>query len=229
MVSKLKCSCCQQEIIRNLTFKELLFPFLIKKQRCDFCQKKFTKIPTTACPTCSKPGWQTQCDECKQWQMLYPNYEFCHQALFCYDEAFKEWIYQYKFLGDFRLKATFSSEIQAYFSKRKEWIIVAVPLSKERFLKRGFNQVEAFLQAANVKTQHLLEKKVDSTPQSEKNRQERLAAPQVFRATQEISMVKNKKVVLVDDVYTTGRTLFHAAEILQNYQPKEIQTFSLAR
>lgn len=229
VVAKVKCSYCQQEIVRNLTFKELLFPFLITEERCDSCQEKFRKIPSRACPTCSKPGWSTQCDECKQWQKLYPNYNFCHQALFCYDQDFKEWIYQYKFLGDFRLKTTFSLEVQSYFSQKKDWIVVAIPLSETRFLKRGFNQVEAFLQAAGIKTQKLLEKTVDSTPQSEKNRQERLAAPQVFCAAKEINIVKNKKILLVDDVYTTGRTLFHAAGILQNHQPKKIQTFSLAR
>lgn len=160
---------------------------------------------------------------------MYPRYDFCHQALFSYDEAFKKWIQQYKFLGDFRLKATFISEIQAYFSHKKGWLVCSIPLSDARFSQRGFNQVEAFLQAAGIKTQDLLEKDVDSTPQSDKNRQERLAAPQVFKATKAAANIKNKKVLLVDDVYTTGRTLFHAAEILQSYQPEKIQTFSLAR
>ncbi|MDN6639379.1 MAG: ComF family protein [Tetragenococcus sp.] len=225
----MKCSYCQQEIIRNLTVKELLFPFLIKSERCYFCQEKFKRITAPTCPTCSKAGWTTMCDECRQWQVLYPHYNFCHQALFCYDAAFKEWIYQYKFLGDLRLQATFTAELQTYFSQKKDWIICSIPLSGTRFVQRGFNQVEAFLQAAGITTQKLLEKTTDSSPQSEKNRQERLAAPQVFRATENAPMIKNKKVLLVDDVYTTGRTLFHAAEILQVYQPEKLQTFSLAR
>ncbi|AYW46923.1 amidophosphoribosyltransferase [Tetragenococcus osmophilus] len=225
----MKCSYCQQEIIRNLTFKEILFPLLIKRERCVFCQQKFEKITVPACPTCSKPGWSSSCEECQQWEKRYPDYEFCHQALFRYNEAFKEWIYQYKFLGDFRLKTTFSAEIQEYFSHKKGWLVCSIPLSKDRFSQRGFNQAEAFLQAANVKTIPLLEKKVESLPQSNKNRQERLASPQVFGPTEQTFKIKNKKVILVDDVYTTGRTLFHAAEILRMYQPEKIQTFSLAR
>ncbi len=85
------------------------------------------------------------------------------------------------------------------------------------------------MQAAGIKTQKLLEKKLNNAPQSEKSRQERLAAPQAFRATENMTKIKNQKVLLVDDVYTTGRTLFHAAEILQTYQPKVLHTFSLAR
>jgi len=132
-------------------------------------------------------------------------------------------------LGDFRLRKTFVPEIQNYFSHKKDWIVCSVPLSETRFSQRGFNQVEAFLQAAGIKTQKLLVKKINNAPQSEKSRQERLAAPQVFSATENTAKIKNKKVLLVDDVYTTGRTLFHAAEILQTYQPKALHTFSLAR
>ncbi|GMA46792.1 ComF family protein [Tetragenococcus muriaticus] len=225
----MKCSYCQQEIIRNLTFKEILFPLLIKSERCSLCQKKFKKITDPVCPTCFKPGWTVRCDECQQWKKQYPYYDFCHQALFNYNEAFKEWIYQYKFLGDFRLKTTFTVEIQEYFSHKKDWIICCIPLSEQRFLQRGFNQVEAFLQTANIKTSPLLERSIDTLPQSNKNRQERLASPQVFAATDQTIKIRNKKVLIVDDVYTTGRTLFHAAEILQKYQPEKIQTFSLAR
>ncbi|MCF1684327.1 ComF family protein [Tetragenococcus halophilus] len=225
----MRCSYCQQEIIRNLTVKELLFPFSIRSQRCYLCQEKFEQIKRPACPTCSKTGHTSMCDECQQWQQNYPYYDFCHQALFSYDEAFKEWIYQYKFLGDFRLRKTFVPEIQNYFSHKKDWIVCSVPLSETRFSQRGFNQVEAFLQAAGIKTQKLLVKKINNAPQSEKSRQERLAAPQVFSATENTAKIKNKKVLLVDDVYTTGRTLFHAAEILQTYQPKALHTFSLAR
>lgn len=225
----MKCSYCQEEIIRNLSFKEILFPFLLKNERCVYCQNLFERIVSPNCPTCSKPGWTLSCEECQQWKEQYPHYDFCHQALFSYNEAFKEWIYQYKFLGDFRLKTTFTVELQEYFSHKKDWIICSIPLSKERFSQRGFNQVEAFLQAANITTSPLLKKATDSLPQSNKNRQERLASPQVFGPTDQTYKIRNKKVILVDDVYTTGRTLFHAAEILQMYQPEKIQTFSLAR
>ena len=41
--------------------------------------------------------------------------------------------------------------------------------------------------------------------------------------------LKEIEIILVDDVYTTGRTLFYAAECLLPYQPKKIRTFTLAR
>ncbi|HHJ5214051.1 TPA: phosphoribosyltransferase family protein, partial [Enterococcus hirae] len=43
------------------------------------------------------------------------------------------------------------------------------------------------------------------------------------------TIIKGKKVLLVDDVYTTGQTLFHAASCLLPHAPEKIRTFSLAR
>ena len=39
----------------------------------------------------------------------------------------------------------------------------------------------------------------------------------------------DKRVLLVDDVYTTGQTIYHAAEVLLTCQPKTITSFSFAR
>ncbi|HLQ40312.1 MAG TPA: phosphoribosyltransferase family protein [Tetragenococcus sp.] len=225
----MKCSYCQKEIVRNLTVKEICFPWSIQAERCPACKNRFTLIKEPACPTCGKMGEVEMCDECRLWQKKYPNYSFCHKALFVYDQAFKDWIHQYKFLGDYRLAATFTGEIQQFFAKRKDWIITYVPLSEERYQERGFNQTLAFLQAAGIKNRELLIKNKDTTAQSKKNRQERLAAPQAFIATEAAKQIKNKKVLLADDVYTTGRTLFHAAEILLDYKPRQLATFSLAR
>ena len=53
--------------------------------------------------------------------------------------------------------------------------------------------------------------------------------PQVFKVVEALPDLKNKEIVLVDDVYTTGRTLFYAAECLLPFHPKKIRTFTLAR
>lgn len=99
----MKCSYCQQAIIRNLTVKELLFPFLLESSElCPLCQKMFQPIKA-GCEKCQKEGITGVCHECKRWQKLYPSYDFHQEAIFKYNDGFAEWIEQYKYLGYFVL------------------------------------------------------------------------------------------------------------------------------
>lgn len=224
----MNCSWCQKELIRNLSIQEIFFPWIITEEKCSQCIKKITWLDEPCCPTCKKMGEISICIECQRWQKLYPAYNFRHHALFQYSEGFKEWMYQFKFLGDYHLKRVFASEVSGFF-KHQSALVIPIPLTEKRLLERGFNQVEAILEAADVSMCRYLIRNQHLTPQSEKNRQERLAMPQPFCGTPEALKIQNQKVILVDDVYTTGRTLFHAAEVLLSYGPKEIQTFTLAR
>ena len=225
----MKCSWCQKEIIRNLTMKEILWPFLLTEDRCALCSASLAPLAGACCPTCNKAGEADICRECRQWQALYPEYQFKHRAFFHYNEAFQEWIHQYKFLGDYRLRKTFVPELIAFFKQHPDYLVCGIPLSQARYQTRGFNQVDALLEATGVATTVLLMKTEDTAPQAGKNRVERLAAAQPFQATEAGKQIQGRKVLLVDDVYTTGRTLFHAAEILLPYQPAALQTLSLAR
>ncbi len=53
--------------------------------------------------------------------------------------------------------------------------------------------------------------------------------PQPFEVNLDKNRIMNQEIILVDDVYTTGRTMFYAAECLLPYRPKKIRTFTLAR
>ena len=41
--------------------------------------------------------------------------------------------------------------------------------------------------------------------------------------------IRNQKVLLVDDVYTTGRTLFHGAELLYKNGAETVKSLTFAR
>lgn len=86
----------------------------------------------------------------------------------------------------------------------------------------------AVLQAAGIDYRSLLKKKIHLPPQAAMTRNERLAAPQPF-IIEKAQEIKDKRVLLVDDVYTTGQTIYHAAEVLLTCQPKTITSFSFAR
>lgn len=226
----MNCSYCKQPIIRNLTLAELLGLTPIPKfGLCSVCSNLFQRIDAfTSCTGCGRPNHKGLCQDCSFWQSAYPEYKFKNHALYEYDTNFKEWISSYKFSGDYQLRYTFAHTLKKALKPFKRFVICPLPLSFVRIEKRGFNQVEGILEAAEITSIQLL-KRIELAPQSDKNRKARLLMPQPYTLAIEKKQITNRSILLVDDVYTTGRTLFHAAEILLSASPKRLETLTLAR
>jgi ComF family protein len=120
----------------------------------------------------------------------------------------------------------------------KETVLIPIPLSKKRLKKRGFNQ--AYLIAhhlsnwLNIPLNSDIMKRVRSTsPQAEikdyKTRQKNIKNN--FRLNSAINserLLRNKKVILIDDVTTTGATLEECAKVLKPYV-KEVWGWTIAK
>jgi competence protein ComFC len=143
----------------------------------------------------------------------------------------KDYFSNYKFMGDYRLRFVFANVLADYFKKHfKNYVVIPTPLSPEHFYVRGFNQVEGLLDAAGIKYFSVLKKKDADAPQNQKTRSERLKTVQTFDVSENIpDNLANKKIVLVDDVYTTGRTMYHMKELIYNKTGIVPETFTLAR
>lgn len=226
------CNYCGREKSERLSLKKLLLPVPIQPaELCSACQVKFIKISKAGCCYgCSRPSSVDYCLDCQKWQRRYPDYFFHHEALYNYNEGMHEWVEAYKFKGDYHLRLSFSQEINHYFRDKKDVLIIPLPVSEQRLAQRGFNQVVGLLDGAKITYSTYLERVVDNRPQAQKTRAERLALKQPFEVPQKVKeKLKNRSVILVDDIYTTGRTLFHAAEAINDCQVKSLNTFSLAR
>ena len=105
--------------------------------------------------------------------------------------------------------------------------MVPIPLSSSSLENRGFNQVQAFLDEAKLSYHDLLGKEDGSVKQSSKTRQERLKTQQNFYLRKHKELPD--KVMLVDDIYTTGMTIQLASQLLRENGVKTIKSFSLAR
>ncbi len=114
-----------------------------------------------------------------------------------------------------------------FFKEKKDYLLIPIPLTKKRLKWRGFNQAEEIAkhlgEFLNLPVlNNVLLKKKSSLPQvelSERERKENVKGSFFF---QNEKLIRGKKVILVDDIYTTGATMEEAAKILKEAGAKEI-------
>lgn len=220
----MKCLLCGQTMKTILTFSSLL---LIKNDDsclCSDCDSTFERIGEEHCPNCMKIGLSTNCQDCQFW--CKEGIEVSHRAIFTYNQAMKDFFSRYKFDGDFLLRKVFASVLSAELRKYKEYQFVVIPLSPERLLDRGFNQVEGLVEAAGFKYLDLLEKR-EERASSSKSRSERLTTELPFFIKSGASIPK--KILLIDDIYTTGTTINRVKKLLEEAGAEDVKTFSLVR
>ena len=131
------------------------------------------------------------------------------------------------------LKETdFFSEIN-----KKNILLIPIPLHKRKRRQRGFNQSELLTKAValhfslNLHPEILLRIK-NNPPQAKINnfieRQKNIK--DVFQiSNSNLNLIKNKWIILIDDVYTSGATIQEAAKILKNNGAKKVIGLVLAR
>ena len=220
----MNCLLCGQTTKSDLTFSHLL---LLKNERnylCIACDSTFEKIGEDHCPNCMKIDVSIKCQDCKLW--CKEEIQVSHKAIFTYNQAMKDFFSRYKFDGDFLLRKVFAPVLANELKKYRGYEFVVIPLSPERLLERGFNQVEGLVEAAGFSFQDLLGKREEKASSS-KNRSERLATEIPFYIKTEAPLPK--KILLIDDIYTTGATINRVKRLFEEAGVLEVKTFSLVR
>lgn len=218
------CLLCAQHLKKTLTFGELL---ILKKEEgslCLACYSSFEIIGEEHCPNCHKKGVSTLCQYCQLW--CKEGIEVSHEAIFSYNQAMKDFFSRYKFDGDYILRKIFATILRDFLIKYKDYHFILIPLSPERYAKRGFNQVAGLIEAAGFSHLDVLGKREEKASSS-KNRSERLATELPFFIKEGIRIPK--KILLIDDIYTTGATVNRVKSMLENAGAEEVRTFSLVR
>ena len=155
-----------------------------------------------------------------------------------YEGDFRKEILEYKFFDKAYMYKTFAKIIlkneKIYEILKSYDIIIAVPIHKKRKNQRGYNQSELIAKEIARNVQGLEYKKVlkkikNNIEQSSLNRNERLENVKNVYEIQNKEIIFNKKVILFDDIYTTGNTVNECSRILKINGAKEILVFSLAR
>ncbi|WP_061992805.1 ComF family protein [Fructobacillus ficulneus] len=234
------CLLCQKTLEAQLSFADRILGRTSPTELvCQKCRDSFVTIKGLTCRGCGRPLTPeidrgedgTICFECQFW-LNRLGYLLGHQALYEYGPELKLYMAAYKFMGDYRLNIIFREKMRRFIKRicqqQKIDLIVPIPVSQKRFNQRGFNQVQPWL--PKIAQNLLIVDLANKVDQSSLDRHARLHSPQPFRLSEDCGpKIKNRRVLLVDDIYTTGRTLYHGAECFYQLGAAKVSSLSLVR
>jgi len=113
-------------------------------------------------------------------------------------------------------------------------ILIPVPLEKKRLKWRGFNQAEELAKELSIFLKiplipNCLIKTKESLPQIDLSEEERKKNVKGVFLCKNPNQIKEKKVFLIDDIYTTGATMEECAKVLKEAGAEEIIGIVIAR
>lgn len=146
------------------------------------------------------------------------------------DYKFNEKSYIYKAFVKFMLK---NEKVCAFIKKYD--IIIPVPIHNIRKQERGYNQsVLIAKKIANTYNniqyvEDVLIKLKNNKPQRIKNREEREINVIGVYSIKNENKIKNKKILLLDDIYTTGSTVNECSKVLKKAGAKNVDIITIAK
>lgn len=203
-----------------------------------FCRHCWSSLPWLGphCYRCALPMPDTDALECGHCQQQAPPWDQAH-ALFQYHEPLRSLIQQCKYRHHFyiaaRLGRLWARHLQQSSMLDNVDVLVPVPLHWRRQWQRGYNQVMELLRPAgktlDIPIQpHWLHRIQYTESQTGMNRKARMNnLRHAFHCPD--GDVKGKRVMLVDDVMTTGATLQAAATCLLEAGARQVDVMVLAR
>lgn len=212
---------------------------------CDGCKNKLIgQLPE--CYVCRKisPNFETH-HHCKSIETPFDKVIICWQ----YDTIARQLISRYKYLYTYQIAETIATliaqsttftKIQACTSPDFDTILTTIPLHRNRFNQRGFNQCDLIIQKliTDFPPDHkiayipdLIKRKSSSHHQAHLDRFERRERIKgVFEINKRnLTKIKSrhfdpKQIIIFDDILTTGSTLNEAASTIASTFPTALLT-----
>jgi len=216
---------------KNLIETALNFIF---PQACGFCGEITNSY---LCEYCNEYLKQRQMNKIQKYDDKFFDE---HLWIYEYKDEVREKIIDYKFNNKSYLYRTFlqiilSTESVCNYIKKFD-ILIPVPIHKKRAKKRGYNQSELIAKgiAKDIKSiqlqTNIIEKIKNIKPQSTLSKDMRIEnVKNAYRLKKCDICLKNKNVLLIDDVFTTGSTVNECAKILLQTECNKVSIITLAK
>lgn len=172
------------------------------------------------------------CDKCIQrYKPIFKEFKFESfpgLAIYEYTDYIKEKLFQFKGCFDYELCSTFLGPYKHELMFRyRGFVVVPIPSNKEADLERGFNHVETIFESVGFKLTKILEKRGDFKQALHNSKERGEISKHLF--LKENLNLENSKILLVDDVITTGSTMHRAIELIKTLKPKKIEVLVMSK
>jgi len=230
------------------TFVSFLFPsqchccerFLEEGQQgiCPDCLLRIRWIEPPFCTICGVPFLSGEiknhpCGTC----VTQKKYYTIARAIGHYDGPLREAIHRWKYEEKNYLTTFFGEKMAEGF--HHYWdptffdLLIPVPLYPQRLRERGFNQALLLVKELSQRTgipyqSGLLQKERATIPQIDLNGTEREKGVKGSFHVERKEDVEGKKILLVDDVYTTGATVNECSKVLLKAETDRVDVLTLA-
>ena len=147
--------------------------------------------------------------------------------MYFYNEAIKEKIYLLKGCGDIEMSEIFLNYfLRELRLKYRGYIIAPAPSSISSDNNRGFNHVKMIAQKLNLPIVDVLKKTEDFKQANlSKIEREKTNKKIIIKNT---NLIRNKKVLFIDDIYTTGTTLKTCINLINSAKPRKLNFIVIA-
>jgi competence protein ComFC len=206
---------------------------------CRDCLESAARIAAPFCQVCSRPytgemGAPFSCPDCED----HPPAFDCVATRYQANSIVRDLIHRFKYSGEFHLRQLLANWLEEALSDPRISqepfdALVPVPLHATRIRERGYDQIAALVEVVAKRSHRpvwsCLRRSRYTESQTRFSRKERLQNLRNAFELRKGSSVLGKRLLLVDDVLTTGSTLDECARILKAHGAKSVRAITVAR
>jgi ComF family protein len=153
-----------------------------------------------------------------------------------YEQGFRRGLLSFKYNGALHMGPALTKlaldTFRQYYQAEEFDLIVPVPMTKRRLIHRGFNQVAVMARKLSAQTGipadcTSLQKVVETPRQAELPREDRLRNLQGAFTVTRLDRIAGKRVLLMDDVSTTGATINEVSRTIRQARAASVAVLAL--